>query len=179
MMLNFHNPYREAGVFDLVFDRRNFPGEIALLMPKLSTLAPDGPALSGLRVEKSEQWPETLRHEIGELISRLGEFLEHLGKKIEDGRPPKDPRQKQPDGLREQRRRQLEKIDHSHVLVAGPGNHPAMISGVHIEAGGTVTAVFSLKTPDGAQKNDRYRLDVVQHQGKRVLGGSSYVIAIV
>jgi len=50
---------------------------------------------------------------------------------------------------------------------------------VQIPPNGAVTAVFALSPPPGARKNDRYRLDVIQRRAGRILGGSSYVIAIV
>jgi hypothetical protein len=178
MILNFHNPHKEAGAFDLTFDRRHFPGEISLLLPKIAGLAPGAQKLEGFRLQKPEVPLETLRHEISALTGRM-EPVALLGKKIEVHQLPRDAWLKRLATQREQRRIQIEKIDLSQVLAAGAGNHAARISGVHIEAGGTVTAVFGLKPPQGAQKNQRYRLDVIQHQGKRILGGSSYVIAMV
>jgi hypothetical protein len=42
-----------------------------------------------------------------------------------------------------------------------------------------VTGAFAIEAPPGAVRLDRYRLDVVQKRAGRILGGSSYVVAIV
>jgi hypothetical protein len=50
MALNFNNPYERDAVFDIAFDRANFPGRITLLLRKLSELSSAGPALDGFKV---------------------------------------------------------------------------------------------------------------------------------
>lgn len=172
MAINFHNPHTEAGIFDLAFDRKNFPGEISLLLPALSSLSPNGPVLSGFRLEKRGTI-ERLREEIGEYIGRLGEYLEQIGRGI----------------IGEENTRKMlfsahratssADLDRSHILVAPAGTSAAKLSGVHIPSGGSVTAVFALKQPLGSAKGDCYRLDVLQYHGKRVTGGSSYVVVVV
>lgn len=171
MALNFNNPYERDGVFDIAFNRTNFPGRISLLLPKLSELSSTGPALDGFQVQPRLELPEDLREIVGGWVEDLGEFLERLGREI-GGLAQRNEH-------RERRRRLLDRVDRHHVLLAESGPHPATITGVQIAPHSTVTAVFALSPPPGARKNDRYRLDVIQRHGGRILGGSSYVIAIV
>ena len=149
------------------------------MLPQLSTLSPNGPGLSGFRLEQRDEMLERLREEIGEWVSRLGESLEHLGRRIEGDQSPEDSGNKRLAEQHERRLGHLARIDHSHILLAEAGSHPAKVSGVHIPPGGAVTAVFALTPPPESESNDRYRLDVIQHHGQRILGGSSYVIASV
>lgn len=171
MALNFNNPYERQAVFDIAFDRANFPGRIALLLPKLSELSSTGPALDGFKVHPRLELPEDLREIVGDWVADLGELLERLGREIEG------PAQR--NEQRERRRRLLDRVDRHHVLLANGGRHPATITGVQIPPYSAVIAVFALSPPPGARKNDRYRLDVIQRHGGRILGGSSYVIALV
>ena len=171
MTLNFNNPYEREAVFDIAFDRANFPGRIALLLPKLSELSSTGPALDGFKVHLRLELPEGLREMVGGWVENLGELLERLGREIGGSAQRKE--------HRERRRRLLDRVDRHHVLLAEAGSHPATITGVQIPPNGAVTAVFALSPPPGARKNDRYRLDVIQRRAGRILGGSSYVIAIV
>ena len=171
MALNFHNPYERQAVFDIAFARANFPGRIALMLPKLSELSSGGPALNGFKVHPRLELPEGLKKMVGDWVEDLGELLERWGREIEGAA--------QRNEQRERRRRLLDHVDRHHVLLAEAGSHPATITGVQIPPHGAVTAVFALSPPAGARKNDRYRLDVIQRHGGRILGGSSYVIAIV
>jgi hypothetical protein len=115
--------------------------------------------------------PEDLREIVGGWVEDLGTRLERLEREIAGAA--------QPNEHHERRHRLLDRVDRHHVLLAEAGRHPATITGVEIPSNSTVTAVFTLSPPPGAQKNDRYRLDVIQRHGGRILGGSSYVIAIV
>jgi hypothetical protein len=171
MALNFHNPYERHTSFDIAFERANFPGRIALLLPNLGELSPNGPALNGFEVHSHLGLREDLKEMAGGLVEGLGEYLERLGREIE-GRAQRNEQ-------RERRRRLFDRVDRHHVLLAGAGRHPATIAGVQIPPSSAITAVFSLTPPPGARAKDRYRLDVIQRHGGRILGGSSYVIAIV
>jgi hypothetical protein len=163
--LDFNNPDDEGDVFDILFDRRNFRGRIALLLPKLS-----GVQLEGFTVHPRLESPDALRHTIGEWVEDVGEFRERLGHSIEGERIPRNG---------ERHRKRFEHLDRHHILVAEQGTQSGTISGVHIPARSAITGVFTLDTPPGAQKKDRYRLDVMQRRQGRILGGSSYVVTIV
>jgi hypothetical protein len=41
-----------------------------------------------------------------------------------------------------------------------------------------ITAAITVHVPPGAKARDRFRLDVIQRQRGRVIGGSTYIIAI-
>jgi hypothetical protein len=174
--LNFNNPYDQSAVFDFEFTRQNFPGEIVLLLPKLSELSPAKPELEGFRLQRHQEWSHDLRQIVGDWIEDLGEFLENVGQRIEGH--PADVRQRISQ-QHEHRRQKLERLDHSHILLAEAGPESAKIAGVQIPPRSGVLGAFALRSPSGAKKGDRYRLDVIQRRQGKVLGGSSYVIAII
>jgi hypothetical protein len=177
--LNFNNASDEAGVFDLIFDRRNFPGRIALLLPRLADLSPTTPALAGFRVAHRDELLIDARRALGDWIEHLGEFLERLGERIAGDQAPGAASNPGSVEARRRRRRALEQLDRAHVLIADAGTEPATVSGVHIRSRDMVTGAFAIEPPPGAARQDRYRLDAIQRRGGQILGGSSYVIAIV
>jgi hypothetical protein len=177
--INFNNASDELGAYDLIFDRSNFPGRIALLLPKLADLSPTAPALAGFRLASRDELLIDVERALGRRVERLGEFLERLGERVA-GDPA--PGAHLSPGAAEARRRRghaLELLDRAQVLIADAGTEPAAVSGVHIRSRDMVTGAFAIEAPPGAVRLDRYRLDVVQKRAGRILGGSSYVVAIV
>jgi hypothetical protein len=174
--INFHNPYDESGIFDFEFRRQNFPGEVALLLPKLSELSPNEPVLQGFRLQSRDNVRDEIRRVIGDWIEDIGEFLEKFGRRLEGLSPELRDRVAR---QHEHRREKLEQLDHRHVLLAYAAPSAAIISGIHIPARSAVLGAFSIQAPTGAKKNDRYRLDVIQRHNGKILGGSSYIVAMV
>lgn len=170
MALTFNNPWEREAVFDIAFQRAKFPARIGLLLPKLSDLSPSGPGLNGFKVHARLALPEGLKEIAGGWMEELGEYVERLGREIEG---------KERNERHARRHRLFEQVDRHHVLLADAGPHAATVTGVHIPPNRAVTALFSVSPPPGAKPKDRYRLDVIQRHGSRILGGSSYVIAMV
>jgi len=54
----------------------------------------------------------------------------------------------------------------------------ATVGGLAIEPASTLTAALTLVAPKGAGPGDSYRFNVVQRHGRRVVGGSTYVLAV-
>lgn len=174
--INFHNPFDDTGIFDFEFRRQNFPGEVALLLPKLSELSPSHPVLQGFRLQRRDNVHDEIRRVIGDWIEDIGEFLEKFGRRLEGLSPElRDRVAKQ----HEHRREKIGQLDHRHVLLADASPSAAIVSGIQIPPRSAVLGAFSIQPPTGAKKNDRYRLDVIQRHNGRIVGGSSYIIAMV
>jgi hypothetical protein len=160
MVVTFHNPLEETVLADLVFDRSHFPGAFGLLLPPLASIGAGEQALDGFGMVKGDRSP--LHETLKEWLSRIAGHDDPCG------------RHRLPDRLL----RRVAKLDHDHVLQAREGSRMAMVRRVRIPARGSIPAAIVLRSPDGAKAGDRYRLDVMQRQGERVVGGSTYVIAI-
>jgi hypothetical protein len=177
--INFNNSGDEAVSFDMVFDRSHFPGRIGLLLPPLAGLSHATAGLVEFRLEKYDGVLASVERELGEWIRRFGEFLEALGERIAGdlhSAPRPTPAVIE---ARERRHRALARLDRDHILVADAGTPPAIVSDVSIPARGSVTAAFTIQPPPGAKPKDRHRLDVIQRRAGRIVGGSSYIIAMV
>jgi len=177
--INFNNASDELGAYDLIFDRSNFPGRVALLLPKLADLSPTASALTGFRLASRDELLIDVERALGGWIERLGEFLERLGERIAGDPAPGAHLSPGAIEARRRRRHALELLDRAHVLIADAGTEPAVVSGVQIRPRDMVTGAFAIEAPPSAVRLDRYRLDVVQKRAGRILGGSSYVVAIV
>jgi hypothetical protein len=175
IVIDFHNPGERQAAFDLVFDRRHFvgkdgsPGYLSLILPQTKTAH----SLSGFTLVKRDARALAARHLIGEWLERLGAELQSLGDAIEDDITEAVLER------REIRRAKLAALDQTHVYVAGESTAPAIVS-VVIPARGRITAAFTIQAPTGAAPGDRFRLDVMQQDtsSKKILGGSTYVVAI-
>jgi hypothetical protein len=68
-------------------------------------------------------------------------------------------------------------MDTSRVFVAESSRTPSIL-GVEIPPRRAVTAAITIRAPEEAKPGDRFRLDIIQRSGERIVGGSSYVIAV-
>jgi hypothetical protein len=62
--------------------------------------------------------------------------------------------------------------------VLGDGGGVGTIGGVTIHPNEPVTAALTVQAPAGALPGDRFRIDVLQRRDGRIVGGSSYVLAV-
>ena len=111
------------------------------------------------------------------LLERLGEAVEELGEQIELAakRILREP------AIRDEREvklRKLEGIDRSIVYVADQKAATPTISGIRIPGGGHITAAIAMRAPDGAKPGDQFRFDVLQRRKGKIVGGSTYALAV-
>jgi hypothetical protein len=170
-IIDFHNAGDKDAVVSLIFDRVHFPGHLSVMLPKLRDLG--NPKVSGFRIETRSALEGVIRTAVGEWLERAGRAIEHIGEAIE-----KDPTEAA-GGSRERRLRKLERLDTDSTLVAEDATGMPMLTGVRIPAGGCITAAFTVQAPATAVPGERFRLDVLQRAGERLVGGSTYIIAVM
>lgn len=177
-LLDFHNAAREATTVDLVFDRGQFPGSLSLMLPRLS-LADLRTAFIGFAVEHHGPDGRLVAALVGEWLERAGELIEKLGQSLESSADPlADTDEQEEDETPEHAGlRKIRKLDRSRSYVA-VDQTSARVAGVHLPAGAAITAAVTVQAPPEARPGDRYRLDVMQRDGERIIGGSSYEIVV-
>jgi hypothetical protein len=174
VLVDFHNPTEGDLNVDLVFDRSHFPGELSLMLPKLPGLDPGSTSLSGLEVVEHDERGDQVRRTLGRFLERVGEAIEDLGEDLE--RPgSSEPRERQ----RSRGRSRLARLDRSRSFVAEIGAVRPTVSGVPLAAGEALTCAVTIKVPPDATAGDGYRLDVLQMNGQQLVGGSTYIVAVV
>jgi hypothetical protein len=169
-LIDFNNAGGEDVTVDLVFDRQHFPGHISVILPKLPELKQPERSLRGFSVKKRSALEIAIRDSLGDWLERTGERLEALGATIEE----------EPDeGSEEQVERRLEKfrlLDPTQVYVADPDAKRPSVTGIRIAPLKPITAAVTIQAPPNADPGDRFRLDIMQRNGDRIVGGSSYVV---
>jgi len=73
----------------------------------------------------------------------------------------------------------LQQLDGSRVFVAASTAPQSSITGVRLPAPGRITAAITAQPPPESALGKRYRFDVTQSIGGRIVGGSSCVLAVV
>jgi hypothetical protein len=169
-LLDFHNVEATAQAVEIEL-RTTFPGHLSLMLPNVE----HGP-LHGVRVEEHSKLEVALVSHLSDWLSRAGEWIEQLGERIEQGAAALGG-QTLPSDLMEARLRGVGMLDRSRVFVVEQ-RPVARLSGLKLAARGHVTAAFTVQAPAGAKPGDSYRLDVLQKIGGRVVGGSSYYLAV-
>ena len=172
--LDFHNATKERATADLVFERGNYPGHMSVMLTRLGRL----PVLRGFELIEPNRLDEVLRSHAGQWLERAGELVETLGERLEQAGDHLRGQYLPSDDI-EQLRRKLAGIDRTRVYRADEADPAPTISGVPIPVGGFVTAIVNLRAPDGARPGDHYRFNIIQRRGDRVIGGSTYVYAVV
>jgi hypothetical protein len=175
VLIDFHNPEERAAAFDISFIRRGGPMELSILLPKHEHPAEDSGRLHGFTALKLGDVEDRLRERLGSWLERAGEYLEEVGERIEDGGQVIEEPQLAPEDRT--RLQKLRSLDRERIFVADDSDHVAL-KDIKIPAGGRVSAALVLHAPADAKPGDRYWLDVVQQSGDRVLGGSSYLLAV-
>jgi hypothetical protein len=174
-LVEVHNVGERAEV-ELVFDRRDFPGELTLMLPR-NVLDQAAKSLSRFELHERHGLFEHVHERLGEWLERVGEAIENVGEALE--REPLELEDELEDGQPIQRTmRKLASLDHSRVLVSPGGAEPATINGLELEAMSSFTGAVTLQAPADAEPGDRFRLDVIQRRGEEIVGGSTYVIAV-
>jgi hypothetical protein len=170
-LIDFHNIATNPALVDLVFQRPNFPGEMAVVLPSIQEKA-----APGWTIVHHDHMETSLREHLGAFLERLGECVEHAGDEIErlGAEVAREPFIE--DDVAEAKRRRVAKLDRSRVFVAGPGT--PTIQGVTLPANSFITAAVTVRAPAGAKPGDRSRFDILQKRGAQLLGGSSYVFVV-
>ncbi|MGE5180730.1 MAG: hypothetical protein ACM31C_01645 [Acidobacteriota bacterium] len=171
LVIDFHNPGPKEIVADLVFDRTHFHGDLTMMLPKLGR---HEPALDGLRVVQHGALEERLRAGFGAWLHRLGELVEDAG----DWLAREEAEHERADA-KKWKLRKLSKLDRTRSFVAAAGAKHVAVKGVTIPPRGVITAAVTIHAPAGAKHGDRHRLDILQRAGAKIVGGSTYVVAIV
>jgi hypothetical protein len=175
VLLDCHNPFAEELLVDLVLDRTHFPGRLAWVLPKDITFA--GPSANlqtgqpDFHIVEQRKFAEGFHHAVGTWLERVGEAIVRLGEDVENEwqESPKHP---------SRHMRKLATLDRSRIFVAKGTSKTAVLQNVRIAPGAKFTLGLTIQVPAGAVQGDRYRLDAIQRQNGKILGGSSYVIAV-
>lgn len=152
------NPLAEPIVVNVVFERVLFPGAIAVALPRAHKQF-DGFKLHPVKKVESDlravyrDWfkarDELIRHPPHRLVPRLAKKVERLAR-----------------------------LDGTHILVAE--DHKTLgLHALRLEPGEAVPLLIALRAPNDARPGDRFYIDVVERYRDRILGGSSYVLAVV
>jgi len=176
VILDFHNALREETEIEIVVDRRHMMGLMTMVLPKLN-LADASTAYDGWRRTGVGGLPAELAEHAASLLERLGESLEELGEQIELAAKHilREPAIRDE---RESRLRKSEWIDRSVIYVADQNSPTPTIAGIRIPGGGHITAAITVRAPDGAKPGDQFRFDVLQRRKGKVVGGSTYALAV-
>jgi hypothetical protein len=172
--LDFHNANGAKGPVEIVFERGSFTGRIEVMLSRSDHEI----ALRGFEVIERAGLVATVRGDVGHLLEWLGERVEDLGEWIEGLADRLRDVHLTPDDL-EQQRRKLDGIDRTRIYLARDTATKPTLSGVRIPPGGYVTAVVNLRAPNDARPGDHYRFDIIQQDGDRIIGGSTYVYVVV
>jgi hypothetical protein len=178
-LLDFHNLHDDELATDIVFDRGAFLGHISVMLPKLPELALPG-ALDGFHmVVHKEGVIGEIRSLLGEALEHVGEWLEKVGEILEKYDPfaMAEPDEGKLTPRDRRTLRKLATLDRTRLYVAIGSANPSL-KGVRIPPGGFITAALTLQAPEIAVPGDQFAIHVLQRHGGKVVGGSSYVIAV-
>lgn len=169
-ILDIHNPFKRSVVFDVVFHRTAFDGELSMLLGA-------SPRTLALKLQDWEaSRPDALGAPARRQWARWWKAVQALEKTFTRSLTPAmkeridlDPRM--------QRLEKLTTLVPTRSYVMGRSERP-MLS-VTLPANGRVTAAFTWSPPKGAKPGAHYWMDVVQQRENKVVGGSSYLFAVV
>lgn len=169
-VIDFHNPTKDDARFDLVFDRRHFPGHLSVILPKLRELANPDRSLQGFRIQKRRALDLSVR-------DALDNWLDHTGRRLEELEAYRDGEPMTQEWVN-RRIRGFSSLDPARVLVADDGAAASSINRIKIRARRQITAAITIQAPEHSHPGDRFRLDVLQRSGAALVGGSTYVIVV-
>lgn len=177
MLVDFHNATAEETVVELVFDRTRFPGRFSLMTSPLRLALPEEQAFTGWEVQHHSALETVLREHLGAWLERAGELVEGLGERLEEAGAAVQQEAPTADD-REAKIRKIAGLDRSRVYVAGP-EPIARIVGVRLPPKGRVTAAMTIQAPEQARPGERFHFDVIQRTAAGIVGGSSYIVAVI
>jgi hypothetical protein len=175
ILIDFHNADREAAEIEVLVDRRHFGGRLSMLLPKLD-LRGGEKSLTSWRIARPSDRDVTVREHAA--------FLEQIRKALANPERNADLKAaslgREPAILddRERHLRRLGSLDPTRVFVADAKADLLSVSGIALKAGAAVTAAITLTAPESAKPGDTYEFDVIQRHRGKVVGGSTYVVAV-
>ncbi|HLW54653.1 MAG TPA: hypothetical protein VKW06_17585 [Candidatus Angelobacter sp.] len=174
-LMDFNNVEREEVVTDLVFQQTQFPGHLSFMLPKLPFQG-GKPALQGIDLIQRNRLETAISDHLADWLGDVGEALEQAGERLEAA-AARMARETRPSEIEETRRKRMAHLDHSRVYVAKPAS-VATIGGLRLAPGARITAAVTVQAPPDAKPGDRFRFDIIQKSGGKILGGSTYVFAV-
>lgn len=173
-LIDFNNVLASKSEIEMVFDKSAFPGELSVALPA-HVHVDEGPALEGFVRHERIKLDRPIAHALGHWAERVSPLRVDVLKGLAGGDKPL-PRLNR---LREDRLRfRLDQLHLDHVFVAEPAKDISTISRVALDKDAALTAAITVAVPAEAKPGDQYRLDVIQRQDGRIVGGSTYVIAV-
>jgi len=172
-MVDVHNAGERAKV-ELLFDRRDFPGELTLMLPP-KIVDRVGDSLAGFELHERHDLFKHVHERLAEWLERVGEAIENVGEMVER---EVELAEEEEDVRGQRTLRRLAELDHRRVLVLPAGTEPGVIKGLELKAMSSFTAAITLQAPAEAVPGDRFRFDVIQRRSEGIVGGSSYVVAV-
>ena len=165
MVLNRSRVYHSTTVF-------------ATQSPKLPELAVPG-ALDGFKMVAHEEGViAEIRFLLGEALGHVGELLENLGEPIEKYGPLGDTEADEKLTPRDRRTlRKLATLDRTRLYVA-EGSPKSSLKGIRILPRSFITCALILQAPENAVPGDQFAFHVIQEHAGKILGGSSYIVAV-
>jgi hypothetical protein len=176
VVLDFYNVDRDDAEIEILVDRSHFPGRLSMLLPKLE-LKGGEKNLRGWSVRQYAGGEMDLADHVGGFLERLGEAVEELGEEIELAAA----RLRGLPAVRDDREillKKLGRLDRTRVYVADDDAEILSLTGLALPSGGHATAAITFRVPPTARPGDEFEFDVIQRRGKRVVGGSTYVVAV-
>jgi hypothetical protein len=180
-VIDFNNALDDKSEIEMVFDKSQFPGELSVVLPQRAHVG-DGPALEGFARHDRVKLALPVAKGVGGWLSGAKQMFRHFDVEVDPepdaGKPRFFPHLRFDPQRHDRLRKLLPDFDHDHILVAEPKLDVAAISRVRVDARSALTAAVTVAMPPEAQPGDQYRLDVIQRQDGRIVGGSTYVIAV-
>ncbi|MEP7384448.1 MAG: hypothetical protein ABI910_22435, partial [Gemmatimonadota bacterium] len=176
VVVDFHNASRKTTDIDIVIDRTHLPGPFTMLLSKVELTGGDSQH-HGWRLKQQPAAETEIGQYLGSFLGRLGEAVEEIGEQMELA-AAHFLRQPAVRDDREIRLKRLDALDRTRVFVADEKTPVLRLHGVHLAAGGFITAAITFGMPPGAKPGDEFEFDVMQQHGRQVVGGSTYVVAV-
>lgn len=172
MLLQLHNTDRKARAVDLVVQRSAFPGFITLMPPKSHRAKQKTKPAKGLTAVRRDALALPLRRYLDRWF-RTADRLARA-KKME----AKEKVARHTTALSKWRLDGVLKLDRDRVYVASDASSSPTVRGIEIPALGSVTVALVVQAPVDGRPGDRFRFEVIQKRGVKIIGGSSYVVAV-
>jgi hypothetical protein len=176
-LIDFRNTDRRESVVDFLFQKPHFSGHMSVMLPKLDLVEGLQRSLTGFHAIEHSKLETEISIHLGHWLENMGEVVESVGEAIE-AVAARMAREVIPADVHEIRVRRIAHLDRSRVFVAESAS-VAKISGVKLAPGAYMTAAVTVQAPPDSKPGDRFRFDIIQKSENRILGGSSYVFAVI
>jgi hypothetical protein len=177
LLVDFHNPGDRDVRVDLIVDHGDqLAGQVTLHLPPLEALQVGREGLRGVVPLN----PEKLGERAQAVHAVWNREVERLVRETEEEFPERGKLRLRPDSRtarRVRRVRRLARLDRG-VLFACEKQRLCAVEGVALAPGASVTAVLAVSAPAKARIGDRFTFDVMQRRDGRIVGGSTYVLAL-